>query len=89
MRAVFRMLLESRAAASSQVDLSTIPCGVDQLRPSLELAIEFSRAQGLLTAPLAAADLVDEVTATLIDVIPSLSPSGSIPPSPRRRQPHR
>lgn len=73
-REVYRLLLEGRRrlgpvgkpvpdSADSSFDL--LPFGLDALRPSLQIAIDYCQSQGLLARPLAVDDLFDDLTRTL------------------------
>lgn len=59
---LFRMLKESKAKANIQQDIDTRPYGIEALRPGIELAIEYSLQQGLLTRRLTVEELFDENT---------------------------
>ena len=61
--AVHQLFAESRRLAGSRVDPASIPIGLDAMRSSLEVAIEYAGAQHLLARPLEVDELVNEASA--------------------------
>src|SRR4030095_12095834 len=64
-RDAFRLLLESRSLARAAVDMESIPVGLEAMRSSLQVAIDYAHRQRLLARPLTLADLVNDVTTAL------------------------
>jgi len=66
-REIYRMLRESRqiGAPLDEGGLDLLPFGVDALRPSLAIAIEYAFEQGLLARRLEVDELFDDTTRTL------------------------
>jgi 4,5-dihydroxyphthalate decarboxylase len=64
-RELWRMLVASKAAMPKQ-DVDTLPFGLDNVRPSLELAIQYALEQGVLTKKLTVDELFDDVTRNLV-----------------------
>ncbi len=65
-REFFRLLKESKAKVKPKGDLDMRPYGLEALRPSLELAIRYSRQQGLLGRDLTVEELFNDVTIGLV-----------------------
>jgi len=65
LRDAFRLLLESRSLARAAVDLESIPVGLEAMRPSLQVAIDYAHRQRLLARALTVDDLVNDVTAAI------------------------
>ena len=61
-REVFRMVKESKAAAGPAGGVDTKPIGFEALRAGLELAIEYSLQQKLISRRFAVEELFDDVT---------------------------
>jgi 4,5-dihydroxyphthalate decarboxylase len=65
-REVYRLLREARQVVPARPDgLDMLPFGVEALRPSLTLAIEYAFEQGLLTRRLEVDELFDDTTRAL------------------------
>jgi 4,5-dihydroxyphthalate decarboxylase len=64
-REIFRMLRESKQAAPAPVGVDTLQFGVEKIRLSLELIIEYSVQQKLIPKRVGVDDLFDEVTREL------------------------
>jgi len=65
-REVYRLLREARQQVSAPADgIDMLPFGVDALRPSLALAIEYAFEQGLLAKRLSVDELFDDNTRSL------------------------
>lgn len=66
-REIYRMLRESRqiGAPADERELDLLPFGVEALRPSLAIAIEYAFEQGLLARRLEVDELFDDTTGTL------------------------
>ena len=62
---IYRALRESKRTAMTPGGIDTIQFGVDKVRPSLELIIEYSVQQKLIPKRFAVDDLFDEVTRDL------------------------
>ena len=62
---VFRMLRESKHAAPAPAGMDTLQFGVEQIRRSLELIIEYSVQQKLIQKRVGVDELFDEVTREL------------------------
>lgn len=64
---VYRMLVEGRARAPATDDhgFDLLPFGVEALRPSLEVAIDYAAHQGLLARALTVDELFDSTTLAL------------------------
>jgi 4,5-dihydroxyphthalate decarboxylase len=61
----YRLLRESKAAAPVSGGLDSIQFGVENVRPSLELIIQYSVQQGLIPKAFEVDELFDEVTRSL------------------------
>jgi 4,5-dihydroxyphthalate decarboxylase len=61
----YRLLRESKAAAPASGGLDPIQFGVENVRPSLELIIQYSVQQGLIPKAFEVDELFDEVTRSL------------------------
>jgi len=62
-REIYRLLREARQGVPAAADgIDMLPFGVDALRPSLALAIEYSFEQGLIERRLEVDELFDDVT---------------------------
>lgn len=64
-REIYRLLAESKAAAKLDKKIDDLPFGYEALRPSLELAIQYSLEQGLITKRFTVDELFDNVTRKL------------------------
>ena len=66
-REIFGMLKESRriGAPANEGGLDLLPFGVEALRPSLTIAIEYAFEQGLLARRLEVDELFDDTTGSL------------------------
>lgn len=64
-REIYRMLIESNAAAPESARKSMAPFGLEANRKGLQMAIDFSMEQGLLPRPLTVDELFDDVTRNL------------------------
>ncbi len=64
-RDIYRMLIESNAAAPESVRATMAPFGFEANRAGLQMAIHFSMEQGLLPRTLTVEDLFDDVTRNL------------------------
>ena len=62
---VFRMLRESKHAAPAPAGMDTLQFGVEKIRRSLELIIEYSVQQKLIPKRIGVDELFDEVTREL------------------------
>ncbi len=65
-REVYRLLREARQSVPAAADgIDMLPFGLDDLRPSLAIAIEYAFEQGLLSRRLAVDELFDDTTRAL------------------------
>ena len=65
-REVYRLLQEARQKVPAPADgIDMLPFGVDALRPSLAIAIEYALEQGLLARRLEVDELFDDTTQAL------------------------
>lgn len=65
-REVYRLLRQARQSVPAAADgIDLLPFGVDALRPSLSVAIEYAFEQGLLSRRLEVDELFDDVTRAL------------------------
>ncbi len=64
-REIYRMLIESNAAAPESSRQIMAPFGVEANRAGLQMAIDFSMEQGLLPRALSVEDLFDDLTRSL------------------------
>ena len=66
-REIYRLLWESRRIGAPAVegDLDLLPFGIDALRPSLTIAIEYAFEQGLLARRIEVDELFDDTTGSL------------------------
>lgn len=64
-REIYRLLLASRNAAGNAVDRRAVPFGLGNLRPMLELIVEYSVRQGLIPRRLSVDELFDDTTRAL------------------------
>lgn len=65
-REVYRLLREARQSVAVRADgIDLLPFGVEALRPSLALAIEYAFEQGLVTRRLKVDELFDDATRAL------------------------
>lgn len=64
-REIFRMVVESRAAAPSTATATIPPLGLEANRKALEMAIDWSLEQKIIPRRLAVDELFDDVTAAL------------------------
>jgi 4,5-dihydroxyphthalate decarboxylase len=62
---IFRMLRESKHAAPAPAGMDTLQFGVEKVRRSLEVIIEYSVQQKLIQKRVAVDALFDEVTREL------------------------
>jgi 4,5-dihydroxyphthalate decarboxylase len=62
---IFRMLRESKDAAPAPTGLDTLQFGVEKIRRSLELIIEYSAQQKLIPKPISVDELFDDITREL------------------------
>jgi 4,5-dihydroxyphthalate decarboxylase len=65
-RELFRMIVESRAAAPAKAAASIPPLGLEANRKGLEMAIEWSFEQKIIPRRLKVDELFDETTASLV-----------------------
>jgi len=66
-RELYRMLRDARriGAPPAEDGIELLPCGVEALRPSLAIAIEYAFEQGLLARRLEVDELFDDTTGSL------------------------
>jgi len=64
-RDTFRLLVESRSLAGTAVEMESIPVGLEAMRSSLQVAIEYAQGQHLLARKLTVDELVNDVTSAL------------------------
>lgn len=62
---VYRLLAESKAAAGLPKGVDTLPFGLTNVRPSVEIIIQYAREQGIIDRALAFDELFDETTRAL------------------------
>ncbi len=64
-RDLFNLLVVARAAVPAPAGRDLLPVGIEALRPSLAMAIDYADRQGLLPRPLTVDELFDDFTRAL------------------------